>query len=239
MRNPMFMKSQVEMNESEGSAEHLSSDTYFFNEQFKALRAKIDDYFDKDGKKTLAITSAIAEEGKTLASVNLALNIASTGRKKVLLVDADMRKSDIAKGMNLKQVPGLSEYLSGSAKFTEVVRNSKVPGLHVIPSGKEPLSASDMLAGKPFRSFLMSTKEHFDLIIFDTPPVLPVSDTLSLREQVDWFLMVFRARFTPYPMLKQIVAEIGEEKILGVVINRVEPMSGKYYQRYYGKYYKK
>jgi len=239
MRIPMFLKNKVQMSESGDSAERSSADAPFFVEQFKALRAKIDDNFDKEGKKTLAFTSSVAEEGKTVVSINLALNIASTGRKKVLLVDADMRKSDIAKGMKLESVPGLSEYLSGSAKFTEVVRNSRISGLYVIPSGKEPPSASDMIAGKPFRSFLKSAREHFDLILFDTPPVLPVSDTLSLREHVDWFLLVFRARFTPYPMLKQVVEEIGEEKILGVVINRVEPLTDKYYKRYYGQYYQR
>jgi len=68
---------------------------------------------------------------------------------------------------------------------------------------------------------------------------MPVSDALSLREQVDWFLLVYRAEYTPYPMLKHIVSEIGVQKILGVVINRVRLKDDRYYIRYYGKYYKK
>ena len=210
-----------------------------FLEQFRALRAKIDDYFEREGDRTLAVTSAIAEEGKSITCLNLAMNIASTGRKKVLIVDTDMRKSHLAKRMNVEPVPGLSEFLSGNAKVKEILRNSQVPGFNAIPAGSEIDSPADLLAGDQFRSFLKSIREHFDVILLDTPPVLPVADVLSLRDQVDRFLLVYRAGFTPYPMLRQAIEEIGEQKILGVVINRVKPMSNKYYQQYYGKYYRK
>ncbi len=235
----MFLKDRVEMNGEGASPERTPEGAPLFIEQFKALRAKIDDYVAREGIRALACTSAVADEGKTVACVNLALNIAVSGRKKVLLVDADMRKSDIGRAMSLKSIPGLSEFLSGSAKFTEVVRNSQIPGLHVIPAGAEPPSASDLLDGTAFRQFVKSAKDHFDLVLLDTPPVLAVADALALREQVDRFIVVFRAKYTPFPMLKQVVAELGEEKILGVVINRVAPLSDQYYQRYYGRYYRK
>jgi len=210
-----------------------------FLEQFRALRAKLDDYFEKEGGRALAITSAIAEEGKSVTCLHLAMNIGSTRQKKVLLLDTDMRKSSIALRMNLEPAPGLSEFLSGKAKVKEILRNSQVPGLHVIPAGSESHSTADMLSGEQFRSFLKSVRETFDVIILDTPPVLPVADALSLRDQVDRFLLVFRAGFTPYPMLRQAIEEIGEQKVLGVVINRVKPMTDKYYNKYYGKYYRK
>jgi len=209
-----------------------------FLEQFRALRAKLDDYFEKEGDSTLAVTSAIAEEGKSVTCLNLAMNIASTRRKKVLLLDTDMRKSNLAQRMNLEPAPGLSEFLSGKAKVKEILRNSQVPGLHAILAGSESHSTADMLAGEQFRSFLKSVRENFDVVILDTPPVLPVADALSLRDQVDRFLLVFRAGFTPYPMLRQAIEEIGEQKVLGVVINRVKPMTDKYYKQYYGKYYR-
>lgn len=210
-----------------------------FLEQFRALRAKLDDYFEKEGDGTLAVTSAIAEEGKSVTSLNLAMNIASTRRRKVLLLDTDMRKSSLARRMNLEPAPGLSEFLTGKAKVKEILRNSQVPGLHAIPAGSESHTAADMLAGEQFRSFLKSVRENFDVVILDTPPVLPVADALSLRDQVARFLLVFRAGFTPYPMLRQAIEEIGERKVLGVVINRVKPMADKYYKQYYGNYYRK
>lgn len=239
MRIPMFLKDRVEMGGNGAFPERPPAGSPLFIEQFKALRSKIDDHVAREGFTALACTSAVAEEGKTVASVNLALNMVASGRKKILLVDADMRKSDIGKAMKLRSVPGLSEFLSGAAKFPDVVRNSPIPGLDVIPAGAEPPSASDLLDGTMFRQFVKSAKEHFDLILFDTPPVLAVADTLALKEQVDRFILVFRANFTPYTMLQQVVTELGEEKILGVVINRVAPLSDQYYERYYGKYYRK
>ena len=216
----------------------LNSDP-FYREQFKALRAKIDDHFEKDGSRTLAVTSAVAEEGKTSTCVNLATSLATTGRKNVLLVDADMHKTGLARAMKLKSVPGLSEVLSGSAQIPEVIQDSRVPGLSVIAAGRQHPSPADILSGDQFRALLQYARENFDMVLLDTSPVLPVADALSLREQVDWFLLVFRASFTPYPLLKQAISEIGEQKILGVVLNRVRLMEDPYYTRYYGEYYRK
>jgi len=239
MRFPIFIKGRGKGSTLNDYASRQHKDALLFHEQFRALRAKVNDYLEKKGGRTIAITSAIAEEGKTVTCVNLAMNIASTGRKKVLLVDTDMRKSNLAQGMGLEPSPGLSEYLAGNAKVKEILRNSLVPGLHVIPAGAEYHSSADLLAGEQFRSFLKSAREAFDVILMDTPPVLPVADTLSLRDQVDRFLLVYRAAFTPYPLLQQVIGEIGEQKILGVVINRVKPMAKKYYNKYYGNYYLK
>ena len=210
-----------------------------FLEQFKVIRAKINDSLEKDGNRALAVTSSIADEGKTVICVNLALNIASTGGKKVLLVDTDIRKSDFVRVMNLNPSPGLSDYLSGNAKANEIFRNSQVPDLHVIPAGSETPSPGDLLGGEKFRLLLKSARDIFDVILLDTPPVIPVADTLSLRDQVDRFLLVYRAGFTPFPMFRHTVEEIGEQRILGVVINRVKPQKDKYYKQYYGKYYRK
>jgi Mrp family chromosome partitioning ATPase len=82
-------------------------------------------------------------------------------------------------------------------------------------------------------------RDKFDLILLDTPPVLPVADTMSIKDQVDAFIFIFRMGFTPYVMLRQVIEDMGKEKIIGVVLNRVEPQSQKYYKRYYGKYYHK
>lgn len=237
----MFLGDLLGMNRGRGKVRGLQppEDSPFFLEQFKALRAKIDDHFEKDGSKMLAVTSAVAEEGKSITCVNLATSLATTGRKKVLLVDADMHKTGLANGLNLKKVPGLSEFLSDGAELKEILRNTHVPRLFAIPPGSKPSSPADMIAGEKFRSLLQSARENFDIVILDTPPVLPVADTLSLREQVDWFVLVYRARFTPYPLLKKVVSDIGEEKILGVVINRVRLTEDRYYTRYYGSYYTK
>jgi Mrp family chromosome partitioning ATPase len=97
----------------------------------------------------------------------------------------------------------------------------------------------NLLSGEKFRSFLEDARGNFDVVLLDTPPILPVADTLCLRDQVDGFLFLYRAGFTPHPLLRQAAEEVGEEKILGVVLNGVTQQNQKYYHRYYGKYYRK
>lgn len=212
------------------------SDPYYL-EQFKALRAKLEYLIDERKMKVIAVTSAIAGEGKTLSSVNLAMNLAYGGRRKILLIDVDLRKSDLARGLGISPVPGLREFLGGTESLKDIVRNTLVPGFYIIPGGKTLGDPSPLLAAEKIRNFLGKVREQFDVILLDTPPILPVADTLSLRDQVDGFIFLFRAEFTPYTMLRQALEELGEANVLGVVMNGIEPRKQKYYQRYYGKYY--
>lgn len=210
-----------------------------FYEQFKALKAKFEYKAEAMKLKVVAVTSAIAGEGKTLTCSTLAMDMASSGRKKVLLIDVDMRKSDLAAGLNVPQAPGLREFLMGTVGSKDILRNSFMPGLYIIPAGNRTASPADLLSGEKFRAFLTEIRDHFDLVLLDTPPILPVADTLALREYVDGFVFMYRVGFTPYLMLKNAIEEVGEEKVIGVVLNGVEPQKEKYYQRYYGKYYRK
>ena len=208
-----------------------------FVEQFKSLSSRFEYRIDVLQCKVVAVTSAVAGEGKTVSAVNLARNLASSGRKKVLLVDVDLRKCDLAKGLGVAPVPGLTEYLAGSATLKEILQKSPVKGLVVIPGGLRIAAPWQLLSGKRFRAFLKEVRDRFDLVLLDTPPVIPVSDTQALRDLVDGFIIVYRLGFTPHPLFKQTMDEIGEKKLLGVVLNAVERQSEKYYQRYYGKYY--
>ena len=225
-------------------------DPYFF-EQIKALRAKFESKIDKNKYNVVAITSAISGEGKTLVSANLAANLATIGKKKVLLIDADLRKSGLTHNMEIKQSPGLAEFLTETIRTKDIIHNSKVPGLYVIPSGMPPPDPTLLLAGEKFRSLVddfsckspknsysnLDSSEQF-FVILDTPPVLPVADTINLRDQVDGFVFVFRAGFTPHYMFKKAIEDIGVEKIFGVIINGVESQTDYYYRKYYREYHK-
>ena len=211
-----------------------------FLEQFKMLRAKFEHQADLHKYKVVAITSAVAEEGKTLTSANLAANLAAIGRKKVLLVDTDMRKSDIARFFHAPHKPGLREFLAGSIPLeTIILSNESMGTLKIVSGGERGGIPTDLLAGEAFRFFLQEMRKRFDFILLDTPPILPVADTISLRDQVDGFILIFRIGFTPHVMLRQAIEEIENSKILGVVLNGVEMQKYKYYQRYYGEYYHK
>lgn len=209
----------------------------FFYEQLKVLRAKVEYKMDTLNLRVLAVSSAIAGEGKTLTSIHLAANMASTGRKKVLLIDMDLRKSSIAKQLGMDPHSGLSEFLSGFLPKEKILRNSVVKGLSVIVGGKTILSPTDMLAGERFRSLLRGLREQFDLVILDTPPILPVPDAVTISEQVDAFILLFRFDHTPHQLFRQAIEDLGERKIVGVVLNGEEKKPDKYYHKYYGKYY--
>jgi capsular exopolysaccharide synthesis family protein len=208
-----------------------------FIEQYKNFCARFEYSVDTRGCKVVAVTSAITGEGKTVSTVNLAANLASTGRKKVLLIDLDLRKSDLAKGLRFPSVPGLVELLEGNASVNEVLRHLIEQGLHVIPSGRRVSAPWKMIAGEKFRILLKELCDQYDLILLDTPPMAPVSDTLALRDLVDGVVLVHRLGYTPHTLFRQALEDIGEKKLLGVLLNGVEQQSERYYKKYYGKYY--
>ena len=187
--------------------------------------------------RLLGITSSIAGEGKTTICGQLGRSLAATGRKKVLLVDVDIRKADLTHGMSARRSPGLTEYLLGGVKLQQIIQATQVPNLSLITSGVEVNSPADLLAGDKLKSFLQEIRGSYDMILLDTPPVLPVADTPTIRDLTDGFLFVYRVGFTPYTMLRQAMEELGENHVLGVVLNGVEVASDSYYRKYYGAYY--
>lgn len=215
----------------------VGEEDQIFLEQFKALRSKLEYKLDTLAWKVIGVTSSIAGEGKTLTCAKVAASLARTNRKAVLLVDADIRKSDLSKGFGTPMHPGLTEQLLGAAAFQDVVRKTEVPGLDTVSSGTSVTAPADLLAGDGFRIFVEEARKRYDLVLVDTPPVLPVADTMSMRERLDGLIFVYRAGHTPFTMFQQATEEIGEKKILGVVMNGVEPKSERYYGKYYGHYY--
>jgi capsular exopolysaccharide synthesis family protein len=217
----------------------LGCDDPIFSETIKALRAKIELKIDTMGIKTIALTSAISGEGKTLVSAKLAASVASTGIKRVLLVDSDLRKGDLTRGMGYSDFPGLSEHLMKKLPFEKLIHETSNDGLHFIPSGKTVINSHEMISGDTFGEFVQEIRKNYDLIVLDTPPILPIADALAMRSRIENFLLVFRASVTPFKLFRQAADEFGEQYILGVVFNGVEPESQHYYQRYYGDYYLK
>jgi len=205
-----------------------------FLEQFKVLRSKLEYKADTLGWKVIGFTSSIAGEGKTLTCAKVAASLARTQRKKVLLVDADIRKADLSKGFGGAVHPGLTEHILGASPFPGIVRKTTVPGLDTVSSGTAVSAPADLLAGDGFGAFIVEARRMYDIVLLDTPPILPVADTMSMRERLDGLVFVYRVGHTPLSMFRQATEEIGEKKILGVVLNGVEPKSERYYGRYYG-----
>ncbi len=237
MRRPRFpIGSRIAAPPVSRDASQRANDP-FYRERIKALRAKLESRIDAEPHAVFAVTSSVAGEGKTLLATNLALHLAATGHRKVLLVDTDLRKACISSYFNIPDAPGVCEHVRDEVGVEAIVRNSRHPNLTIVTSGKLAEDPAALLAGRRFRAFLESIRSQFDVTVLDTAPVLPAADTLGLRDQVNGFLVVFRAGFTPHTAFRQAVDEIGEKHIVGVVLNGVEQRSRRYYEKYYGSYY--
>lgn len=206
-------------------------------EAYKTLRANLE--FAGDDVKVIAVTSCTPNEGKSSISMNLAKAIAESG-KKVILIDADLRKSVLVGRYKTGAVKyGLTHYLSGQKTFNEVYCNTNIKNLYVAFSGPVPPNPSELLGGKYFSSMIKSLRSVFDYVIIDTPPLGSVIDSAVVAKQCDGSVIVIASNEISYKFAQKVKEqlEVAECRILGCVLNKVNLTKRAYYGRYYGKYY--
>jgi tyrosine-protein kinase Etk/Wzc len=204
------------------------------SEAFRALRTRIQfSRVNTESLKTILVTSSAPQEGKTTISVNLAGSFAHS-KKKVLLIDCDLRKPAVHKLFGKDRIPGLIDYLTGHAKLDQVLNQSNLENLRFITSGTIPPNPAEMLDSQEMRSFLIKMREQYDLIILDSPPVIAVTDSEILTSMVDGTILVVSADNTEIEMMERSVELIRREntQFLGTVLNNFSYKSG------YGSYYK-
>jgi capsular exopolysaccharide synthesis family protein len=202
-------------------------------EAYRNLRTNL--FFSVPGKdccKKIILTSSMATEGKTTTSVNLAITFAQTDNR-VLLVDCDLRKPRINKFLKIREKSGLSSYLCGQAKIEDIVLKTKFNNLSVIVAGIIPPNPSELIGGKEMCELVAELEKNFDYIIFDTPPLDVVSDTLILVPLCEGVVIVSKHNVTTHPVLQKSIKklEFANAKILGLVLNGYnEKKSYKYYK---------
>ena len=194
----------------------------------------------KVGSKTdiFTITSALHSEGKTITAVNLAVALAHEFENKVLLVDCDLRKGSIHKLLNLKPEVGLSDVLAKHIDASGVITETKIRNLSVIPSGKSPFNASELLGSRKMRMIIERLKvQKFTHIILDTPPLLPFADGAILGAQTQGVFMVVQAGRTQTPEIEKakIALEHAHSRFLGFILTQVDSFSSSAYG--YNYYY--
>ncbi len=204
------------------------------SEAFRALRTRIQfSRVNTETLKTLLITSSAPQEGKTTIAVNLAGSFAHS-KKKVLLIDCDLRKPSVHKLFGASRTPGLIDFLTGNAKFNEVLTSSSISNLSFITSGTIPPNPAEMLDSQEMRNLLKKLRDDYDLIILDSPPIIAVTDSEILTSMVDGTLLVVSSENTEIEMMERSVELIRREntQFLGTVLNNFSYKSG------YGSYYK-
>ncbi|MCH9045387.1 MAG: polysaccharide biosynthesis tyrosine autokinase [SAR324 cluster bacterium] len=193
-------------------------------ESYKFLSTNMDFAGDRaNGLKTLLVTSSGPTEGKTTTAVNLAASSAAEG-KSVILVDADLRKPSLQRIFDIKKDQnGLPQVLSGSATLEEALTTTQIEGLRVIPGGPEIADATLILRSLKMEMLIKELKSRADLVIFDSPPLLSVTDAMLIAPLVDGVLLVVDARATKRDALKRAVEILQQARpaVVGTVLINV------------------
>lgn len=206
----------------------------FISEQFRTIRTNIKFSVPDKDLKTIVITSAGAGEGKSTVSANIAAVFSQEG-KKVLLIDGDMRKPTIHYTFRLKNVFGLSSLLTKQCELEEAIQETYIEGLYAITSGPIPPNPAELLASKQMGLIMESLKEEFDLIVFDAPPVLSVTDAQILSNRCDATILIVSSGETQKASIVKAkeLLDMSKANIIGVVINNAVIEKGHYYYYYY------
>lgn len=200
------------------------------SEQYRTIRTNLQFAAVDSDLRTLLITSSGPGEGKSSTTANLAIVFAQQG-KKVLLVDADLRKPTVHYTFRVDNRVGLSSVLVGEMDYLKAVDASEEENLDILSSGPIPPNPSEILGSKAMQQFINQAKETYDLIIFDTPPVLAVTDAQVLANIVDGTLFVVRSKTTDQESAKKAkeLLEPAKAKLLGAVLNDKEVSKNSYY----------
>jgi capsular exopolysaccharide synthesis family protein len=201
-------------------------------EQLRQVRTRLQHAASLDTTRSLLITSPGPGDGKTTIACNLAAGLALNGRR-ILLVDSNFRRPEIHKVFGLANDQGFSDVLNGAVTFDEVVQETQVPNLAVMTSGPKPINATEMFESQLLIDFIERALEEFDHVIFDSGPVMVVSESAAMASRVDGVVTVVRARGNSRGLLTRMRDTLRALKAehLGVVLNGVRAQGGGYYGR--------
>lgn len=206
-------------------------------EAYRVLRTNIQFCGVSKPIKTLSITSNRSGEGKTTTSINLAVSVAKSG-KKVLLVDADMRKPARYKHFGDNSEKGLSSLISNNATLDEVINETNISNLYFIACGPKPPNAAELVGLSEFNRFVETVREQFDMVIIDTPPLGSVIDSAIIASQTDCSILVIETNSVSYNNAVRMKEQLekANARVLGVVLNKMNKGEYKNYYNHYNYY---
>ena len=204
-------------------------------ESYKAARTNIVYSIIKRGCKKIAFTSSDKSEGKTITSTNIAIALAQQKNTRVLLIDCDLRRPQVHNVLSINAAPGITNYLNGECLKSEIIRSTNIENLRAVTYGAIPPNPSELLASPEMKEFIKSVEPDYDYIIFDTPPVGVVIDSIPIINKSDGVVLIAKHNQTTYPALKKSVDILNRNggKILGIIVNGTDSIRNKKYGKSY------
>jgi capsular exopolysaccharide synthesis family protein len=203
-------------------------------EAYRGLRTRLMRTQAKTGLKSIAITSSLPGEGKTLTTMNLGLCYSQLPQQRVLVIDADLRTCGLTSMLDHPSTPGLAEVLAGDVSPDEAIVTTNQKNLFVLPAGTVSSSPPELFTGTHWQEFMARCSELFKVILIDTPPILPLSDFELISAACDGVVMVVRAHHGQRETLQKTAGALDSKKLLGVVFNATDVTAKDYYGYGYG-----
>lgn len=203
-------------------------------EQYRRLSTGLHAAQATNGLKVIAISSALAGEGKSLTASNLALTLSESYQRSVLLIDGDLRRPSISEVFGLPSGKGLSDSVVASHDAAPDV-HQVTPHLSVLTSGRANVDPVAVLSSARLRQIIEEARDAFDWVLIDTPPVGLLSDANLIADLADGTLLVVKAAATPYDVVQRAVATLGRDRLLGVILNQAADAGPA--SKYHGYYY--
>lgn len=206
-------------------------------EAFRTLRSRLYQARSARSVRSLLVTSGLPEEGKTFICANLSQCIAQQPERRVLLIDADLRKSALHRKLGARPAPGLLEYLRGEADEFSIMQRGPLDNLFFVAAGEPISNPAEFINNGRLKSFLQRFSPLFDWVILDSPPAEAVSDAGLLAGICDAILLVVAAGRTPYDVAQRTRQLFRDKRLVGVVLNLAQrlPAYAAYYYYGYGK----
>jgi protein-tyrosine kinase len=202
-------------------------------EQYRMLRTHLLALNSGPPVRSLVVTSAVKQEGKTLTVLNLASVMVTDTEKRIVAIDCDLRRPTMHSRLSLELQPGLSELLRGEANLDNVLYKSKIPNLTILPAGRPPLNPSELIGSKKMTTAIKDLQKRFDFLLFDTPPVMAVTDAGVLGALVDGVVLVVKVESTKRDIVQRAenLLKGAHARLVGCILTGIKEYTPYYIYR--------
>lgn len=204
-------------------------------DRYRYLRMRLREMAESRKLRSLLITSAMPQDGKSTTALNLATALAEQGKRSVLLIEADLYHPTLREQLGIGSWPGLAECLEDGLDPLSTVRRLKPLDWYLLPAGSPRGNPTELLQSDALATTMAKLSPHFDWILMDSPPLTPLTDALALARQTDASLLVVRAHCTPRDSVEKAIDLLGRKHVAGIVLNGLEGLD-RVYSKYYGYY---